>query len=170
MGYPYWMVHTPYPRCHNKVENPWISVSYDRINRFDPPGVDNPVSGLPPTFHNYAHYSDGHLLMQGDIMELWFRHNGGQDPARNADNDGARILRMVSADGIHWSEPKEMIPKQGRKPLLSPAVIWENGFYTMWYSAHDGKLYRAMSPDGSVWSKEEAMDLDYPAIKGGVRT
>ena len=69
-----------------------------------------------------SHYSDGHLLMQGDIMELWFRHNGGQDPARNADNNGARILRMVSADGIHWSEPKEMIPKQGRKPLISPDV------------------------------------------------
>lgn len=164
-GYPYWMVHTPYPRCHNKVENPSICVSYDGINWFDPPGVENPVSGLPPTFNNYAHYSDGHLLMKGDVMELWFRHNGGQDPARNADNDGARILRIVSSDGIHWSEPEEMIPKQGRKPLLSPAVIWEDGFYTMWYSSHDGKLYRVTSPDGSVWSQQEATDLAYPGYK-----
>lgn len=95
---------------------------------------------------------------------------GARILARNADNDGARILRITSTDGIHWSEPEEMIPKQGRKPLLSPAVIWEDGFYTMWYSSHDGKLYRVTSPDGAVWSKEEATDLAYPGYKVCIRT
>ena len=164
-GWRYWMVHTPYPGCHNKVENPSIVVSQDGIHWTEPEGLVNPVSGLPPTFQNSAHYSDGHLLLREDTLELWFRHNGGQDPQRNADNDGAEILRITSQDGIHWTEPEVMLAKNGRKPYLSPIVMWEEGGYTMWYSAHDGRLYRRTSSDGKDWGPEEAADLAYPGYK-----
>lgn len=159
------MAHTPYPGSNNRCENPSIVVSYDGINWFEPAGIENPVSGLPPTFNNRAHYSDCHLLMRNETMELWFRHNGGQSKDRIADNDGATILRITSTDGIHWTEPEIMVEKNGRQPYLSPAVVWDNGFYTMWYTTMDGKLYRMTAYDGKNWSDPEATDLSYPKHK-----
>lgn len=158
-GHRYWMSYEPYPGNDSRLENPSIVVSDDGIAWYEPEGIVNPVSGLPPTFNNGAHYSDGQLLMRGDVMELWFRDNYGQDPAREADIDGARIDRIVSTDGIHWTKPEVMLPADGIKVILSPVVLFENDEYVLWYVNFDNTLYRRTSKDGTTWTKEQATDL-----------
>ncbi len=164
-GYKYWMAYTPYPHNDDTLENPSIAASQDGVAWVVPAGVVNPVSGLPPTYANEAHYSDPHLLMDGDVMELWFRHNYTQDPALSADVDCPRILRITSTDGVHWTEPEVMLDRVGRNVRLSPVVLLDESGYTMWYTGFDNKLYRLTSPDGKTWSKEAGTDLKFAGYR-----
>ncbi len=162
-GWEYWMAYTPYPYCDDDYENPCIAVSHDGIEWTEPEGISNPVTGYPPTLADSAHYSDPHILMNGDTMELWFRWNPTYSNGINADSNGGVILRTVSTDGVNWSEIETMYPgsEWNFDPVLSPVVkLEEDGSYTMWYSMRDGKIWRTTSPDGYTWSELEATDLE----------
>ena len=164
-GYRYWMAYTPYPYCEDSFENPCLAVSQDGYEWFAPEGVSNPVTGIPPTFENSAHYSDPHLLMNGGEMELWFRYNPSYGDGVNADSNEGIILRIRSADGIHWTEPEQLYQSRAdRDPVLSPVVMLEDGVYTMWYAKRDGCLYRTCSRDAKTWTEPEKTDL---AVAGG---
>ncbi len=159
-GYRYWMAYTPYPYCEDSFENPCLAVSQDGYEWFAPEGISNPVTGNPPTFENSAHYSDPHLLMNGDEMELWFRYNPSYGDGVNADSNEGVILRIRSTDGIVWTEPEELYRSRAdRNPVLSPVVMLEDGVYTMWYAKRDGCLYRTRSEDAKTWSEPEKTDL-----------
>ena len=162
-GYRYWMAYTPYPYCEDSLENPCIAVSDDGYTWFAPTGIRNPVTGYPPTFADSAHYSDPHLLMNGDTMELWFRYNPSLGDGVNADSNGAIILRTCSTDGITWSEIEEMYCGSAvRDPILSPVVELIDGTYTMWYAKRDGRIYQTASADGFTWSELTQTDLVAP--------
>lgn len=160
-GYEYWMTYTPYPYCEDSLENPCIAVSHDGILWTTPEGLKNPVTGFPLTTENSAHYSDPHLLMNGETMELWFRYNPSYSDGVNADSNGAVILRITSDDGKIWSKARVMHDESraNRNPVLSPVVILEDGVYYMWYAKRDGKLYLTTSRDGTEWTKQTAADL-----------
>lgn len=162
-GWEYWMAYTPYPYCDDDYENPCIAVSHDGINWTEPQGVSNPVTGYPPSLEGGAHYSDPHILMNGDVMELWFRWNPYYGNGINADSNGGVVLRMTSSDGVNWSDIETVLSgsEWNFDPVLSPAVILnEDGSYTMWYSMRDGKIWRTVSEDGYSWSELEATDLE----------
>ena len=101
-GYRYWMAYTPYPYCEDSLENPCLAVSDDGYTWFAPDGVKNPVTGYPPTFENSAHYSDPHLLMNGETMELWFRYNPSYGDGVNADSNEGIILRICCVLFSHF--------------------------------------------------------------------
>ena len=162
-GWEFWMAHTPYPYCDDNYENPCIAVSHNGIDWEEPEGIFNPVTGYPPTFDEGAHYSDPHLLMNGDVMELWFRWNPSYGNGINADSNGGVILRTVSSDGVNWSDIETMYPgsEWNFDPVLSPVIMrGDDGSYTMWYSKRDGKIWRTTSADGYEWSELEATDLE----------
>ena len=101
-GHRYWMAYTPYPYCADLYENPCLAVSDDGVNWTKPDGVTNPVTGHPPTHENSAHYSDPHILMNGDEMELWFRYNPSYGDGVNADSNevsrpGPRLVDAAQA-------------------------------------------------------------------------
>lgn len=159
-GYRYWMVYTPYPFCEDTLENPCLAVSDDGYNWSTPPGVTNPVTGLPPTYENSAHYSDPHLVMNGKTMELWFRYNPSYGDGVNADSNEGIVFRIRSLDGVHWTQPEQLYQRRtGLDPVLSPAIILEDGVYTMWYAKRDGCLYRTTTTDGHIWTPLEKTDL-----------
>ena len=162
-GWEFWMAHTPYPYCDDNYENPCIAVSHNGIDWVEPEGISNPVTGYPPTFDEGAHYSDPHLLMNGETMELWFRWNPSYGNGINADSNGGVILRTKSSDGINWSDIETVYPgsEWNFDPVLSPAVVLnEDGSYSMWYSKRDGKIWRTTSSDGFTWSELEETDLE----------
>lgn len=162
-GYRYWMAYTPYPYCEDSLENPCLAVSDDGYTWFAPEGIKNPVTGYPPTFENSAHYSDPHLLMNGETMELWFRYNPSYDDGVNADSNEGIILRICSTDGIHWSEAEQLYQSRAdRDPVLSPIVELVDGVYTMWYAKRDGGLYKTTSADAHTWTPLEKTDLQAP--------
>lgn len=160
-GWEYWMAYTPYPYCDDDYENPCIAVSHDGIEWTEPEGISNPVTGFPPTLSEGAHYSDPHILVNGDVMELWFRWNPSYGNGVNADSNGGVVLRCVSENGISWSKPETMLAgsEYNYDPVLSPVVMADGGGYTMWYSKRDGKIWRTTSADGHEWSELEAADL-----------
>lgn len=162
-GHRYWMAYTPYPYCADLYENPCLAVSDDGVNWTKPDGVTNPVTGHPPTHENSAHYSDPHILMNGDEMELWFRYNPSYGDGVNADSNEGIILRIRSTDGVHWTEPEQLYQNRAaRDPVLSPIVMLSDGVYTMWYAKRDGCLYRTQSEDAHTWTTPEKTDLTAP--------
>lgn len=162
-GYHYWMAYTPYPYCADLYENPCLAVSDDGVNWTEPAGIRNPVTGVPPTHENSAHYSDPHLLMNGETMELWFRYNPSYGDGVNADSNEGIILRTCSEDGIHWTEPEQLYQNRAiLDPVLSPIVMLSDGVYTMWYARRDGCLYRTQSEDAHTWTTPEKTDLVAP--------
>ncbi|KYK28631.1 MAG: hypothetical protein AYK23_00155 [Candidatus Proteinoplasmatales archaeon SG8-5] len=72
------------------------------------------------------------------------------------------IAYANSTDGLNWNKYGVVIaqgtsgePDSGR--ALYPTVIFDNGEYTMWYSAYDSSHYRIMyanSTDGLSWTKQ----------------
>lgn len=162
-GYHYWMAYTPYPYCADLYENPCLAVSDDGLTWTEPDGVRNPVTGVPPTHENSAHYSDPHLLMNGEIMELWFRYNPSYGDGVHADSNEGIILRTCSADGVTWTEPEQLYQNRAiMDPVLSPVVMLSDGVYTMWYARRDGSLYRTQSEDAHTWTTPEKTDLVAP--------
>ena len=162
-GWEYWMAYTPYPYCDDDYENPCIAVSHDGIAWTEPEGISNPVTGYPPSLEGGAHYSDPHILLNGNVMELWFRWNPYYGNGINADSNGGVVLRMTSSDGVNWSEEEIMLAgsEWNFDPVLSPVVMLNpEGGYTMWYSMRDGKIWRTQSADGYNWGELEATDLE----------
>lgn len=161
-GYKYWLVYSPYPFANDKYENPWLVASNDLINWETPKGLKNPIEPTPKNYqHEKIYNSDPHIVYNNDknIMELYFRFVDDI-------NDEVIIYRRTSADGIKWTEKEKIISnKRSKVDYLSPAIIYDNGVYKMWYVSKEHVVHYMESLDGYKYENDKIISLSYPVPK-----
>jgi hypothetical protein len=156
-GYEYWMAHTPYPETNDDFENPSISVSTDGINWINLPGLTNPID--QPTAGELVelyHMSDTELILVNGTMECWYRFN------KNSGTE--QIMRKKSTDGVNWTAREVVLDLTGSGNWsLSPAVIYEDGKYKLWFVGSGSKIYYTESTTGAAgtWSAITACTIGY---------
>ena len=157
-GYKYWMAFSPYPRGNDGKENPHIKVSNDLINWIEPNGFKNPLEGRPNNYRMGVNYnSDPHLVYNydTDTLECYYRYV-------NDSNDKVIIYRLTTKDGVHWTNKEEILSaKRSKKDYLSPAIIYEDGTYKIWFVDRDRKVKYMESKDGYSYSNERIISLKY---------
>ncbi|RBP17810.1 MULTISPECIES: BppU family phage baseplate upper protein [Bacillus] len=152
-GWKYWMAHTPYPNSIDRYENPSISVSNDGTNWVNPSGIVNPID--QPTeaeITDKYHMSDTHLLLVNGYLECWYRFN------KNGVTD--QIMRKKSSDGINWSEREVMYTLSGNNMALSPAIVFDENKYKMWYVTGNFEIKYTESPDGKTWGNIQSVTIN----------
>ena len=158
-GYKYWMVYSPYPHSNDSRENPHIRVSNDLINWEVPEGLTNPIDGPPEDYKNMViYYSDPHLVYNDDKDELECYYRRVDDK-----KDEMVLYRKTTKDGIHWSD-REVITttKRSEHDYVSPAIIYDEGIYKMWYVDKNNTNCYAESKDGYHYSDCKKINLKYP--------
>ncbi|MDQ0154901.1 hypothetical protein [Robertmurraya andreesenii] len=161
-GYKYWMAHTPYPNSDDDYENPCIAVSNDGIQWSVPNGLTNPID--QPTAQEISdgyHMSDTHLVVVNGVLECWYRFN------KNGVVD--KIFRKTSIDGISWSA-REVVLDATDKVFLSPAILFENGKYRLWYM-NGYNIYYIESQTGQLgtWTNPVLVPISYRTGEPSVR-
>lgn len=161
-GYKYWMTYSPYPDGNDKYENPHIMASNDLINWEVPKGLKNPIENTPKNYiHENIYNSDPHILYNDDTdtMELYFRYV-------NDEKDQMILYKKTSKDGINWTK-KEVVfdVTRSKKDYISPALIYDNGVYKMWFVDKDRSFKYIESKDGKKWSDEKTIKLNYPIAR-----
>ena len=152
------MSYTPYPSGNDSKENPHIAVSNDLVNWtkvFDiDRALDTPESNIPGKRYN----SDSHIVYNDDLdrIEIYWRYVDDI-------NGDVYLYRMLSNDGVTWSEKEVAAYSVVRleKDYISPAIIYENGVYKMWFVDHDLTIKYTTSIDGINWENEELLDFKY---------
>lgn len=157
-GYKYWMAYTPYPHADDAKENPHIAVSNDMKTWKEPKGFENPLEPSPENFKVGDIYnSDTHILYNSDTkqLEVWWRYVNNEDKS-------VIIYRKTSEDGVKWSD-KEVVIKNIRrkKDYLSPAVIYEDGKYKMWYVSGTKQVEYIESDNLKDWSETKCINVNY---------
>ena len=157
-GYKYWMSYTPYPNGEDKKENPHIAVSNDMINWITPNGLKNPLDDGGETVKLKRYNSDSHIVYNPDtnIMYCYWRY------VDDIDNKSI-IYRLESRDGIHWNNKMVTAHSNDRKKkdYVSPAILYENSLYKMWYVDKKGIVRYATSQDGISWIDKNVIDIKY---------
>ena len=156
-GYKYWMSFTPYPYSQSDKENPHIVVSNDIIHWKAKKGFQNPLDEVTDVAKGKRYNSDSHLVFNQDTNELecWWRY---VDDVANK----VILYRRTTTDGVTWKDKEEMIVSENRKKLdyLSPAIIYEDGLYKIWYVNKNRVMY-IESSDLKSWSKAKDMKITY---------
>ena len=157
-GYKYWMSYTPYPSGDDRKENPHIVASNDLVTWekvLNPDrALDEPAGNVPLKIYN----SDAHIVYNDDLdrMEMYWRFVDDT-------TYGLYIYRMTSDNGVDWTE-KEISaysPNRLEKDYVSPAILYDNGTYKMWYVGPQNKVYYTESSDGLEWTNEQVLDVKY---------
>lgn len=159
-GWKYWMSYTPYPNGNADYENPSIAVSNDGVNWKTPNGLKNPVIKDPADVAKGGHYSDPHFVIDGQTMELWYRYNPANSKGTGTSHNINTVLMRTSQNGIDWSYATLILSDKSK--YFSPAIIFDNGEYKLWYSDTDGKLHYRESADLKDWSDPVTVNLDFP--------
>lgn len=159
-NYKYWMSYTPYPDGNDDYENPSIEVSNDMVHWGAPPKEMNPISGIPTDVKYGGHYSDSHIVMHGNTMELWYRYNWGDMKTRRTDYSVDYYYRRTSSDGVHWSKPQLM--QSSKEGILSLVVNYTGGEYEFWYTTYRHQLMHAESVNGKDWKYIRECSLNLP--------
>lgn len=156
-GYKYWMSFTPYPYSQSDKENPHVVVSNDRINWKTKKDFSNPLDEVEDTANGKRYNSDSHLVYNQDTnqLECWWRY------VDDVDNKVV-IYRKTTKDGIIWSDKEEIFVSNNRKKTdyISPAIIYEEGIYKIWYVNKNRVMY-IESADLKTWSKAKDMEIIY---------
>jgi hypothetical protein len=156
-GYSYWMVFSPYPRGDQSKENPHLLVSNDLSNWDEPNGFANPIEGQPEGNPQKQYNSDPHIVYNSDLdrIEVFWRFV-------DEDKGISTIYRKYSGDGVNWSK-KEVVISGDKKTSdhVSPAVIFEDGIYKMWYVANGYKVWYIESKDGTHWTNPREITIPY---------
>ena len=161
-GWVYWMAHTPYPLSDDDYENPCISVSNDGVNWTDPVGITNPIDQpTPQEIADGYHMSDTHLVFNGNTLECWYRFN------KNGVIDV--IYRKTSTDGVNWSQREVMLTKTGDEKVLSPAILFDENKYKMWYVNQNFKVFYIESTDGFNWTTPQEVTVTFSDVSVGYR-
>jgi hypothetical protein len=155
----FWLALTPYPNGNSGFENPSIFSSKDAANWSVPAGVVNPL--VQPPAGGYL--SDPDLVTNADqSLSMYYREVIGN----------TNIVAMIrSADGVHWSDPANLIEVASHE-LVSPSVV-RRGMGAAWqmWSINSGYLgcsapattvERRTSPDGMAWGGPAPVNLDQP--------
>lgn len=165
-GYKYWMAETPFsPKCkpyEDRNECPSIHVSDDGFKWTET--AVNPIDDLnEKEVGELDYFSDPHLVFINDRIECWYRFTHRKGIKDNYNN--LQLVRKSSTDGINWSEREVMVnlaTGEG-EPLgnmvVSPAILYENGKYRMWYVNSESRIYRELSysesVDGKKWTTQK---------------
>nr|CRH07487.1 conserved protein of unknown function [Candidatus Magnetococcus massalia] len=152
-GHRFWMVTTPYPFLDDTLENPSILVSQDGISWQPPVGLTNPLVEAPSTgFH-----ADPDMIWHRQSGELWLYY------LHTIRHDRQYLMRLRSADGIHWGEP-ETILELPYQTIRSPALLQQGDEIWIWtVNMRDGpKLEFRRSHDGVAWQEVEPVVLELP--------
>lgn len=157
-GYLYWMSYTPYPGGDDKKENPHIVASNDlltweKVFLPDHP-LDEPADMQPLKRYN----SDSHIVYNSDLdrMECYWRY---VDDIENK----AYLYRMTTIDGRNWTTKEIAAYSEDRqkKDYVSPAILYENGIYKMWYVDKNNTVKYTTSSDGTKWINETVVTIPY---------
>ena len=157
-NYKYWMAYTPYPLGDTLAENPCIAVSNDGVRWSVPDGLVNPLAFAPEVGYN----SDTHLVYRYDtnVLECWYR------PFNRTTNKDA-IVRKVSMDGINWGSEEVIFDfERSSGQILSPAIIFEDGKYKMWFCRSSQVVYMETS-DGTLdnWSAPVTLAISWGTLR-----
>ena len=158
-GYEYWMAMTPYPNSNDDYENPSVLASHDGIVWEEPPGISNPLVPMAAD-----HNADADMLLVDGTMMLYYVEYTGRTAS-----DFSHINLLTSADGVNWSGPVTVFSVPMTDGYgLSPAVIYEDGTFYVWYvrnagcSAGSSAVYLRTSSDGIAWGAEQAVTMPHP--------
>lgn len=153
-GYKYWMSYTPYPKGDDSKENPHIAVSNDLINWKTIVNLDEPLDTRPQIRYN----SDSHIVYNNNLnrLECYWRYVDDLE-------DKAIIYRRYTTDGINWSKKEIAFIEAPRseKDCVSPAILFEDGIYKMWYVDKNNIVKYATSLDGINWVDKQEVKIDY---------
>lgn len=153
-GYKYWMAYTPYPKHKSRYENPCILVSNDLSNWKVPTGLNEAcLDDLSNNTDEKVYNSDTHLLYNPDTKELecWWRFVNDKEIV---------IYRRRAVDGNNWTK-KEVVMRfanRFREDALSPAIIYENGKYKIWY-VFKNKIWYMETTDLKNYSKPKVCQV-----------
>lgn len=153
-GYKYWMSYTPYPQGDDSKENPHIAVSNDLVKWNTIVNLDTPLDTRPALRYN----SDSHIVYNSDLnrLECYWRY---VDDIENK----AIIYRKTTTDGIKWSEKEVALLNKPRSEIdcVSPAILFEDGLYKMWYVDKNNTIKYRTSTDGLKWSTGQKINMNY---------
>lgn len=159
-GYKYWMSYTPYPKGDDLKENPCIAVSNDLIHWNTPNGLVNPLDDPEDKEKAKVYNSDAHLVYNNDYdqLELYWRYTNDK-----GEKSYSKIFRRISKDGINWSNKELVFTAENRdkEDIISPAIIYENSTYKMWYVVTAGVVKYVESKDGIKWYGEKEINISY---------
>lgn len=155
-GHKYWMAYTPYPNGNDDYENPCIGYSDD--GRLWYGIAANPLD-VPADVGTGGYNSDVHLLYNSttDKFECWWRYVTLIDESRFVG-----YYRMVSSDGLTWTDKELMHSINNAGKDLSPVVMWDGSKYLIW--AVDSGLHKIIyyeTPTGKDWVSVRDIQLQY---------
>lgn len=157
-GYRYWMSYTPYPQGDDSKENPCIVVSNDLVNWKSPTEQNEPLDVPYQNIEMKIYNSDSHIVYNNDLdrIECYWRL---VDDIKNQ----AILYRKYTTDGISWSKKEIAAISYDRKKLdyVSPAIIYENKTYKMWYINKNNTLTYEESTDGLNWTGRTVIPFTY---------
>jgi predicted GH43/DUF377 family glycosyl hydrolase len=162
-GWRYWMSYTPYPKGNSSLENPSIAVSNDGINWTTPLYMHNPVVNQPGDVKQGGHLSDPHLVLKDDTLQLWYRYNPANTKKHGENSLVNKIYMISTKNGVNWSKPK--IVFNDKNAYLSPAIIYDNVIYKVWFSDFDGKLHYKQSSDLVSWTNTQIVNIKLVGYK-----
>ena len=164
-GYKYWMVQTPYsPKAgpyRDRNECPSLHVSNDGVKWIEI--TSNPIDDLDAKGVQELDYlSDPHLVFTGNRLECWYRLTKRYGDESNRSD--VYLLRKTSENGVDWSKREVLVSLKHDQynglgnMVVSPAIIYEDGKYHMWYVDSESKgkrnLSYSASLDGKKWEKK----------------
>lgn len=169
-GYKYWMAETPFsPQCKpymDRNECPSIHVSNNGIDWKEI--APNPIDNLNnKEIEELDYFSDPHLVHVNGRLECWYRFTHRKGIVNNYNN--LQLVRRYSSDGRIWSEREVMVnlaTNEGN-PLgnmaVSPAILYNNGIYRMWYVDSESRGQRGLayseSENGRKWQNKSVCRL-----------
>lgn len=171
-GFKYWMAYTPYPDRFR--EDPCVVASHDGLNWQVPPGLTNPIRNRSWAMSlGFDYNSDTEIVLSPDGAEMWLYWRTAEGSRWES------IFRSTSGDGVHWSEPVEVIDttvRTGRKYMaaMSPSIVVEDdGSLSMWTARNPNvsnlqKIVRRTSTDGVTWSEDSVIRIAVDPAVGQV--
>ena len=170
-GYKYWMAETPFsPQCKpymDRNECPSIHISNNGIDWKEI--AINPIDDLNEQEEKELDFfSDPHLVHANGKMECWYRftHRNGN----RSYFDNLQLVRKTSIDGTSWSEREILVnlaTKEGNtlgNMVVSPAVLYNNGVYRMWFVDSESRIARNVayseSINGHDWTEKKICNLN----------
>ena len=158
-GYKYWMSYTPYPGGNSGYENPHIAVSNDLINWYAPNKKNISLDEVKNKYKKKRYNSDAHLVYNKDKDTIICYWRYVDDVAGSV-----TIFKRETRDGITWTAKEKVLYSKDRhkKDYVSPAIIYEDSTYKMWYVDVYNTIRYAESPDGMNWTDKNKISFKYP--------
>ncbi|MBQ3244968.1 MAG: hypothetical protein IJB01_10215 [Bacteroidaceae bacterium] len=170
-GYKYWMAETPFsPKSkpyEDRNECPSIHVSNNGIDWAEL--INNPIDDLnEKEVEELDYFSDPHLVFVNGGIECWYRFTHRKGITNNYNN--LQLVRKTSKDGVNWSEREILVnlaTNEGNSlgnMVVSPAILYQDGKYRMWYVNSESRVTRGLSysesNDGKVWKEYKKCTLN----------